>query len=953
MKNSNLLGKKCFQSLLAILTLCLSQIDLKAQTPCTACCNSVRNGQLNGNYAWTTNGGWNNGWIGNDPANNLYLAQTIENLNSGPVSNEVKLTFDIGGGNWAYAGWATLDIYLGGTKYATFSNPQYGTTVTGVASNGATLGNFTPFNTNGSNVIHRTAVTLTIPWVAKPNSSELKFTFNANYDDFGIDNLNITGTCTGNNNSPGGSTTLTDLAYWIKADKGISANPSGNLKDWRDQSPSEKYMVYLNSDPALIQSGVNFNPIVKFDGDDWMRTDYGGGTTNFTSTYSQGEVFAVTKAQSTALNNGNPYDFGGTFNPHYTWSNGYVYSDFGTTTRKAWHPVTKSVAEGGGTTTGPSVDVTTFNIFNTYSASNDWQSAFNGSTAYTSTSNTVNFAPNAGGSHIGASSYFPYYGDIAEVILFKRKLTAVERKKVNTYLAIKYGITLGHDYTASDGTVLYAANGGASADFDADVAGIGRDDAQGLNQKQSRSINSDDVVAMGLGNIETVNASNSNSFAADNRFMLWGNNGATTEFDVPLTGAAGTTMNKRMNRIWKVRESGGVGQVKVAIPTSVTPGQSYLIVSSDSIFDATDTYIALSDFLIGAGSFKAGLFDFTDGQYFSFGTTVIAPGAVTTGLNYWLKADESGYVTNGQTVFTWKDATGKGRNGTGSSDPSLDTVNMLNYNPTVYYDGNDGTNLPALANLQGNLSMFTVSKMQGTQNGRLFESQSGNNLFGYWGGYKDMLYSEGWLHLPYGAMVTTPNMYSYQRSSSGAYEMRNSGTLIKSGGASYNALWRLNIGGTSTFFEPSKAWVPEVFGYTRDLTAAEVDQVETYLAIKYGMTLTHDYKSGLANATIFDVGNTGGYDNDIAGIGKENASGLHQKQSKSVNADDIVAIGAGNTIAISNRSNTQNSAIPDNAFEIWGNNGAAVDWQTSESPVSRRRLAREWRIYETGTIGSV
>ena len=430
--------------------------------PCTNCCNLVRNGAMDGNYGWTSNGGWSSGLVGNDPSNNLYLAQTIKSLNSGPIANQVTLTFDIGGGNWANNGWATLDISLNGTVYATFNNPAYGTTVTGAVSNGATLGNFTPFNTTNNNQIYRTGVTLTIPWVSKPDAAELRFNFNANIDDFVVDNLSITGTCPANNTSPGGATALTDLAYWIKADADAYTTASGNITDWRDQSPNEKYMKYLNSDPALIQGSINFNPAVKFDGDDYLRTDYGGGTTNFTSNYSQGEVFTVTKAQSTTFNHGNAYDFGGTYNSHYTWGNEYIYNDFGTTIRKAWNPLDKTVAEGGGFTTGPSVDVTKFNIFNTYSAPNDWKAAFNGNTAYTSTTNTVSFAANAGGNHIGAISGYSYYGDIAEVMLFKRKLTATERQKVNSYLAIKYGITLTQNYIASDGTTVFTANGGTA-----------------------------------------------------------------------------------------------------------------------------------------------------------------------------------------------------------------------------------------------------------------------------------------------------------------------------------------------------------------------------------------------------------------------------------------------------------------------------------------------------------
>jgi hypothetical protein len=45
---------------------------------------------------------------------------------------------------------------------------------------------------------------------------------------------------------------------------------------------------------------------------------------------------------------------------------------------------------------------------------------------------------------------------IPEVIGYERDLTTDEKRKVNTYLAIKYGVTLVHDYISPSGAVLYS-----------------------------------------------------------------------------------------------------------------------------------------------------------------------------------------------------------------------------------------------------------------------------------------------------------------------------------------------------------------------------------------------------------------------------------------------------------------------------------------------------------------
>ncbi len=55
-----------------------------------------------------------------------------------------------------------------------------------------------------------------------------------------------------------------------------------------------------------------------------------------------------------------------------------------------------------------------------------------------------------------------------------------------------------------------------------------------------------------------------------------------------------------MTRIWKVQETGTVGNVQVAIPANAlaNPTRSYLVVSSDNVFDAADEYMQLTPLVI-------------------------------------------------------------------------------------------------------------------------------------------------------------------------------------------------------------------------------------------------------------------------------------------------------------------------------------------------------------------
>jgi hypothetical protein len=86
-----------------------------------------------------------------------------------------------------------------------------------------------------------------------------------------------------------------------------------------------------------------------------------------------------------------------------------------------------------------------------------------------------------------ANSY--YSGYIHELIFYNVDLSQNEMDKVHTYLAVKYGITLDNsaggsqgDYTATDNTIIWDQS--VNPGYHHNVIGIGRDDSEGLNQKQ-------------------------------------------------------------------------------------------------------------------------------------------------------------------------------------------------------------------------------------------------------------------------------------------------------------------------------------------------------------------------------------------------------------------------------------------------------------------------------------
>lgn len=75
---------------------------------------------------------------------------------------------------------------------------------------------------------------------------------------------------------------------------------------------------------------------------------------------------------------------------------------------------------------------------------------------------------------------FYFDGKIAEVINYSSRVSDTERQKIESYLAIKYGITLNsgtQDYIASDGTTTFW-DASAAGSYTYNVFGIGRDNIQ-------------------------------------------------------------------------------------------------------------------------------------------------------------------------------------------------------------------------------------------------------------------------------------------------------------------------------------------------------------------------------------------------------------------------------------------------------------------------------------------
>jgi uncharacterized repeat protein (TIGR02543 family) len=133
------------------------------------------------------------------------------------------------------------------------------------------------------------------------------------------------------------------------------------------------------------------------------------------------------------------------------------------------------------------------------------------------------------------------HGVLSEVIMYDDALPANSLQLIESYLALKYGITLTpspnplqvnrFDYKFSDGaTMLWngTATGTKWATFYNRVAAVIRDDASGLYNRQSHSTNVGSILHMGVAGTRLGKTRpDPGNFPNDMEAVIWGDDGAT------------------------------------------------------------------------------------------------------------------------------------------------------------------------------------------------------------------------------------------------------------------------------------------------------------------------------------------------------------------------------------------------------------------------------------------
>ncbi|MFI1770358.1 LamG-like jellyroll fold domain-containing protein [Thalassobellus citreus] len=459
-----------------------------------------------------------------------------------------------------------------------------------------------------------------------------------------------------NENIPGPGGITSSFKLWLKSTRGIVTSGSA-LTDWLDLGTNGKNATtVVGKEPTFVDDeleNINFNPVVKFENDGASIEQYMYNNTSPISGFYNHDIFIVMVPEATmtsastrntifaGIDSGNAGDITGVGFGNYS-------SEFTGETLSYNQDV-----DGGGSFNGDAVIGSSYanagiiNVRNNLAVSPTAQEILYNSDVLATTNVTDVAFTNISGSEYWLGKNFDIQGSlngrVAEVFTFSERLTDADRQKVESYLGIKYGITLGasteaeKDYINSFDTSVWDISADAAA-FNHHIAGIGRDSISDLNQKQSKTINTTGEVTIGLGGIYTTNTINPNEFKADGDFLVWGCNnapytGVNTNTVTIATGI--TTTLTRIDRKWKIVESiesgsgGDIETVFMSIPVTVfnsfpkLASEEYALIVADNpnfadgdIIDVIPLVLTEDDY----GDFHLKTwYDFDDTNYFTFG----------------------------------------------------------------------------------------------------------------------------------------------------------------------------------------------------------------------------------------------------------------------------------------------------------------------------------------------
>jgi hypothetical protein len=731
----------------------------------------------------------------------------------------------------------------------------------------------------------------------------------------------------------------TNLGLWLKAD-GLPLG-SSQTANWSDAHTSANHAVF-NTLPVSyeVNSNINFNKSVHLN-DEWFDSPLDISTTNDVN------VFIIYRLDD----NNSPL-----------WGNGL--SNTLSSNNDGRQAISNSMSSGGTTNTtytgANTVNRVYLNHINSVNNSSSSSVYINGDnpTSFATTNIISAENKNVDSTHHGIfigrenSATIPTVGnnelDIAEFIVYTGSLNTTQRERINSYLAIKYGITItDHNYVNSAGTVLW--DNTANGSFNNDITGILRDNNCALNQSQSKSENLNSILT-----IEKTGLTN-------NQALLVGDNGGATNTSSSFTYNNFFAKGQRMNKVWKCQKTSGFNGFNINIDNSISrpagfsTGNMLLLVADDAVFTTNLKGYPITN---SGGTFTASNVQLENGQFFTLATS---DGAL------WVKSDGNNTITSNQVNLFSDHVLGvNDMSGLSGTEPDYESsANLLNFHPYIRFNqGNNGKYLEK-SNFIGfddsGVSTFLVLRRDAANT-----SIEDEAILSYATGSSNAAANEIVIVRPRKMTVSVqeafitggedenhdirdniPHVFTNVRGSNQNNFIRldadgddgnyKNSTTISSGGTLIFGQDQDNVGGGFDNNQQYQGDFAEAIIFNKRVSNNERNAVESYLAVKYGITLNSDYELS-DNTTTWNQVTNGTYHRNIGGIGRDDAFELDQQKSTSQN-------GATYEVTIEHLG-----SFPSNLSHlIWGaDNGDYDDVSLVGAPSGYRLSQKTWKVQNNG-----
>jgi hypothetical protein len=327
------------------------------------------------------------------------------------------------------------------------------------------------------------------------------------------------------------------------------------------------------------------------------------------------------------------------------------------------------------------------------------------------------------------------------------------------------------------------------------------------------------------------------------------------------------------------------------------------------------------------------------------------PGGVGSNTSniLWLRSEDITSLVDDEDITSWSDFSGNGNDlsqPTSTLTPVYKT-SILNGFPAVRFQKTNGrirrtsfsgfptsqiTAIYVNSNTENNDGVLSYASGSSNNDFLLFSS---NNLRFYRGNSNlssGVSFNDGNFHITNASRNSTGGSVEIWKDGSLDFTgTLSSGTSITAGGCLAIAGEQDSVDGNYASSQAHFGDFTEVMIFNTVLNDAQNIIIANYLSTKYNLSISNDYYS-------FDLT----HPNQVAGIGREDVSNTHTAAM----SDGI--------LQIENASGLN----ADQEYLLFGHDDGDVttSWTTTEAPnsgVNIERLAREWRLDETGDVGTV